>query len=54
MRSTSDLCKAETVATIPALADKIGPDRVTTGAVANKVGVTQIALFRHFPKSAAI
>ncbi|MCF1710743.1 TetR family transcriptional regulator [Tabrizicola sp. J26] len=54
MRKTSDLRKAEIVATILALADQIGPDRVTTGAVANEVGVTQAALFRHFPTKAAM
>ena len=54
MRKTSDFRKAEIVATILALADQIGPDRVTTGAVANEVGVTQAALFRHFPTKAAM
>jgi TetR/AcrR family transcriptional regulator len=54
MRKTSHLRKAEIVATILALADQIGPDRVTTGAVANEVGVTQAALFRHFPTKAAM
>ncbi len=39
MRKRADLRKAEIVATILALADRIGPDRVTTGAVASAVGV---------------
>lgn len=52
MRKPADLRKAEIVATILDLADRIGPDRVTTGAVAKAVGVTQAALFRHFPTKA--
>lgn len=49
MRKPADIRKAEIVTTILDLADRIGPDRVTTGAVATAVGVTQAALFRHFP-----
>lgn len=49
MRKSADLRKAQIVATILDLADRIGPDRVTTGAVAAEVGVTQAAIFRHFP-----
>lgn len=49
MRMSADLRKAEIVATVLELADRIGPDRVTTGAVATMIGVTQAALFRHFP-----
>lgn len=54
MRKPADLRKAEIIATVLALADRIGPDRVTTGAVAAAVGVTQAALFRHFPTKAAM
>jgi TetR/AcrR family transcriptional regulator len=54
LRKTSDLRKAEIVATILGLADRIGPDRVTTGAVAAEVAVTQAAIFRHFPTKAAM
>ncbi len=54
MRKPADLRKAEIIATVLALADRIGPDRVTTGAVALAVGVTQAALFRHFPTKAAM
>lgn len=46
--------KAEIIAALLLLADRIGPDRVTTGAVAQAVGVTQAALFRHFPTKAAL
>lgn len=52
MRKSAELRKAQIVATILDLADKIGPDRVTTGAVAAEIGVTQAAVFRHFPTKA--
>lgn len=52
MRKSADLRKAQIVATILDLADRIGPDRVTTGAVAAEIGVTQAAIFRHFPTKA--
>jgi TetR/AcrR family transcriptional regulator len=52
MRKSASLRKAQIVATILDLADRIGPDRVTTGAVAAEVGVTQAAIFRHFPTKA--
>lgn len=54
MRKSADLRKAEIVATVLALADRIGPDRVTTGAVAAAIGVTQAALFRHFQTKDAL
>lgn len=52
MRKSADLRKAQIVAVILDLADRIGPDRVTTGAIAVEVGVTQAAIFRHFPTKA--
>jgi TetR/AcrR family transcriptional regulator len=52
MRKSAELRKAQIVATILDLADRIGPDRVTTGAVAAEIGVTQAAVFRHFPTKA--
>ncbi len=54
MRKSADLRKAEIIATVLDLADRIGPDRVTTGAVAKAVGVTQAALFRHFPSKTVL
>jgi AcrR family transcriptional regulator len=54
MRKSAELRKTEIVATVLDLADRIGPDRVTTAAVATSVGVTQPALFRHFPTKAAL
>lgn len=54
MRKPAELRKAEIVAAVLTLADRIGPDRVTTGAVAAAIGVTQAALFRHFPSKAVL
>jgi len=54
MRKPAELRKAEIVAAVLDLADRIGPDRVTTGAAASAIGVTQAALFRHFPTKAAL
>ena len=54
MRKSAELRKAEIVAAVLDLADRIGPDRVTTGAAASAVGVSQAALFRHFPTKAAM
>lgn len=54
MRKSAELRKAEIVATVLELADRIGPDRVTTGAVSAVIGVSQAALFRHFPTKAAL
>lgn len=54
VRKSAELRKAEIVAAALDLADRIGPDRVTTGAVASRIGVTQAALFRHFPTKAAL
>lgn len=54
MRKSAQLRKAEIVAAVLDLADRIGPDRVTTGAAASAVGVSQAALFRHFPSKDAM
>lgn len=54
MRKPAELRKAGIVAAVLDLADRIGPDRVTTGAVSSAVGVTQAALFRHFPTKAVL
>lgn len=54
MRKTAEIRKSEIVARMLALADRIGPDRVTTAAVAAEVGVTQAAIFRHFPTKATL
>ncbi|MCE8521354.1 TetR/AcrR family transcriptional regulator [Ruegeria sp. 1NDH52C] len=48
-RKTAATRKAEIVATTLRLADELGPDRLTTQAVADVVGLTQPGVFRHFP-----
>lgn len=48
-RKTAECRKAEIVKTALRLADELGPDRLTTVAVAKAVGVTQPGIFRHFP-----
>lgn len=52
MRRSATARKAEIVATVLDLSDRIGPDRVTTNKVAERIGLTQAALFRHFPSKA--
>jgi len=54
VRKPAEFRKAEIVVTVLDLADRIGPDRVTTGAVASTIGVSQAALFRHFPTKAVM
>ena len=46
--------KAEIVDACLALADRLGPDRMTTNHVAHAVGLTQAAIFRHFPTKQAL
>lgn len=48
-RKPADSRKAEIIATTLRLADELGPDRLTTLAVAKAVGLTQPGIFRHFP-----
>lgn len=51
VRKPAEERKSEIVEATLRLADKVGPDRLATGQVAEAVGLTQAALFRHFPKS---
>lgn len=46
--------KAEIVDTVIHLSSRMGPDRVTTQHLADAVGVTQPAIFRHFGTKAEI
>lgn len=46
--------KADIVEALLVLADQLGPDRLTTNDVARAVGVTQAAIFRHFPSKDAL
>jgi AcrR family transcriptional regulator len=49
LRKSADHRKAEIVMAMLRLADELGPDRLTTNAVAKAVGLTQPGIFRHFP-----
>lgn len=46
--------KAEIVATAIRLAGEVGPDRVTTQMLADTIGISQPAIFRHFPSKTEI
>lgn len=46
--------KAQIVAEVLRLADEIGPDRLSTTDVARAVGLSQPAIFRHFPTKSAL
>ncbi len=46
--------RAEIVRAVLELAREHGPDAITTQAIADRIGVTQGALFRHFPDKEAI
>jgi len=50
VRKPAETRKAEIIDAALHLADKLGPDRLTTGAIANAVSLTQPGIFRHFPK----
>lgn len=53
-RLTTDERQREIVAAVLALARERGPDAITTQAIADRIGVTQGAIFRHFPDKEAI
>jgi AcrR family transcriptional regulator len=50
IRKPAETRKQEIVEAALRLADSQGPERLTTDAVAEAVGLTQPAIFRHFPK----
>lgn len=50
IRKSAEERKSELVEVALRLADKVGPDRLTTDRIAKAVGVTQAAIFRHFPR----
>ena len=54
IRKSAESRKAEIIDAALHLADKLGPDRLTTEAIANAVGLTQAGVFRHFPKKQEI
>jgi TetR/AcrR family transcriptional regulator len=53
-RLTTEARQREIVATVLALARERGPDAITTQAIADRMGLTQGAVFRHFPDKQAI
>lgn len=53
-RQSAEERKAQIVAEVLRLADKIGPDRLSTTDVARAVGLSQPAIFRHFPTKGAL
>jgi len=50
VRKPAETRKAEIIDATLRLADKLGPDRLTTETIADAVGLTQPGIFRHFPK----
>jgi len=54
LRLKTDERQREIVAAVLSLARERGPDSITTQAIADRIGVTQGALFRHFPDKEAI
>lgn len=50
VRKSAEARKAEIIDATLRLADKLGPDRLTTETIAEAVGLTQPGIFRHFPK----
>jgi AcrR family transcriptional regulator len=54
VRLNTDERQREIVAAVLSLARERGPDSITTQAIADRIGVTQGALFRHFPDKQAI
>jgi TetR/AcrR family transcriptional regulator len=53
-RLSTDERQREIVAAVLALARERGPEAITTQAIADRMGVTQGAIFRHFPDKEAI
>lgn len=49
VRKSGEERKLEIVDTALRLADKVGPDRLSTEAIAKAIRLTQAAIFRHFP-----
>jgi AcrR family transcriptional regulator len=53
-RKSAQERKSEIVETVLKLAAEVGPDRLTTEALATEVGISQPGIFRHFPKKSDI
>ena len=54
MRKPADLRRAEIIDAVLRLSVEVGPDRLGTPAVAVAVGISQPAIFRHFPTREAL
>ena len=54
MRKPADLRRAEIIEAVLRLSVEVGPDRLGTAAVAAAVGISQPAIFRHFPSREAL
>lgn len=50
VRKSTDERKDEIIDATLTLAHEVGPDRISTEAIAGRIGVTQAAVFRHFPR----
>ncbi|SEQ98224.1 TetR/AcrR family transcriptional regulator [Thalassovita taeanensis] len=53
-RQSAEDRKTQIVAEVLRLADEIGPDRLSTTDVARAIGISQPAIFRHFPTKGAL
>jgi AcrR family transcriptional regulator len=53
-RKTAEQRKDEIIAATLKLAFGVGPDAITTEHIAHKVGISQPAVFRHFPRKEQI
>jgi AcrR family transcriptional regulator len=53
-RQSAEERKTQIVAEVLRLADEIGPDRLSTTDVARAIGISQPAIFRHFPTKGAL
>lgn len=54
IRKSAEQRKGEIIEAALKLADAVGPERLTTERIAREVGITQPAVFRHFPRKHAI
>jgi len=54
IRKSAHERKSQIVETALRLAGEVGPDRLTTEALASAVGISQPGIFRHFPKKSDI
>jgi AcrR family transcriptional regulator len=53
-RQSAEERKSQIVAEVLRLVDEIGPDRLSTTDVARAIGLSQPAIFRHFPTKGAL